>query len=187
MASISLKVFITPFADRGVEEATRWSCDAANEALKQVNAIWQKAKVGFVIDDCIVDKPLDMAKSARNDDKRLLGVLSFRHDPDNHVHIYLVNSIENLVAGGGSYLDSDPEAASFVQWYGNAVTNGRALAHELGHLMSLDHMKIDYFQARQAALLRNNLMVEGMITGSDLTPKQISQVKGSKLVKRFGG
>ena len=48
-------------------------------------------------------------------------------------------------------------------------------------------MKIDYMKEKQAALLRNNLMVEGMISGNDLTPKQISQVKGSKLVNRFGG
>jgi hypothetical protein len=187
MTSISLKVFITPFADKGSEEAAKWSCDSANEALKQVNTIWQKANVGFVINDCIMDRPLDMEKGSRNDDKRLLGVLSLRHDTDSFVHIYLVNAIENLIAGGGSYLNSDPEPASFVQWYGNPLANGRALAHELGHLMSLDHMKIDYMHAKQAALLRNNLMVEGMISGDDLTPKQISNVKGSKLVKQFGG
>ena len=187
MASISLKVFITPFADKGSEEAAKWSCDSANEALKQVNTIWQKANVGFVINDCIMDRPLDMEKGSRNDDKRLLGVLSLRHDTDSLVHIYLVNAIANLMAGGSSYPNSDPEPASFVQWYGNPLANGRAWAHELGHLMSLDHMKIDYMKEKQAALLRNNLMVEGMISGNDLTPKQISQVKGSKLVKRFGG
>ena len=95
MASVSLKVFITPFADKGSEEAAKWSCDSANEALKQVNTIWQKANVGFVINDCIMDRPLDMEKGSRNDDKRLLGVLSLRHDTDSLVHIYLVNAIAN--------------------------------------------------------------------------------------------
>jgi hypothetical protein len=48
----------------------------------------------------MIDKPLDMAKNARNNDKRLLDVLSLRHDPDNAVHIYLVDPILNLSAGG---------------------------------------------------------------------------------------
>jgi hypothetical protein len=186
MSSILLKVFITPFAEKGVEEATKWSRDVAKDALDVVNATWLKANVGFVIDDCVMDKPLDMPKSARNDDRRLLDVLSLRHEPDNRVHIYLVNPIENLAAGGCSYVDSDPEPASFIQWYGNIAADARAWAHELGHLMSLDHVEINYADDRQKAL-RSNLMTKGLSMGSDLTDKQIGKVKGSKLVKRFGG
>jgi hypothetical protein len=186
MSSILLRVYVTPFAEKGVEEAAKWSCDLANEALKEVNAIWSKANVAFVINDCVIDKPLDMAKSARNSDRGLLDVLSLRHKPDNLVHIYLVNAIENLSAGGSSYVDSDPEPASFIQWYGNAVSNGRAWAHEVGHLMSLDHVEINYADERQAKL-RSNLMTKGLSMGRDLTAKQIGRVKASKLVKRFGG
>ena len=40
MSSISLKIYITPFADKGVGEAAKWSCDTAKEALNVVNAIW---------------------------------------------------------------------------------------------------------------------------------------------------
>jgi hypothetical protein len=114
----------------------------------------------------------------------LLDVLSLRHTPDNLVHIYLVNPIGNLSAGGSSYVDSDPEPAGFIQWYGNVDANGRAWAHELGHLMSLDHVEIDYADERQAAL-RSNLMTKGLSMGRDLTDKQIGRVKGSKLVKQF--
>jgi hypothetical protein len=187
MAPIPLKVYITPFAEKGVKEAEKWSGDAAREALTVVNAIWSKANVTFGIHDCVIDKPLDIAKSARNDDQKLLDVLSSRHQPDNLVHIYLVNPIENLSAGGSSYPDSDPEPASFVQWYGTAPANGRAWAHELGHLMSLVHVEIDYANERQAAALNSNLMTKGLSTGTDLTDKQIGRVKGSNLVKRFGG
>ena len=186
MSSILLKVYITPFAEKGVQEAAKWSSDAAREALNVVNAIWLKANIAFAINDCVIDKPLDMAKSARNNDQRLLDVLSLRHQPDNLVHIYLVNPIQNLSAGGCSYVDSDPEPASFIQWYGNVVANGRAWAHELGHLMSLDHVEIDYADERQAAL-RSNLMTKGLSMGRDLTDKQIGKVKASKLVTRFGG
>jgi hypothetical protein len=186
MSSISLKVYITPFAEQGVGEPEKWSRDAAKESLNVVNEIWSKANIAFVINDCVIDKPLDMAKSARNNDQRVLDVLSSRHKPDSLVHIYLVNPIENLSAGVSSYVDSDPEPASFIQWYGNVVANGRAWAHELGHLMSLDHVEIDYADERQAAL-RSNLMTKGLSMGRDLTDKQIGRVKGSKLVKRFGG
>ena len=186
MSPIPLKVYITPFAERGVVEPQKWSCDAATEALNVAKAIWSRANIAFVINDCVIDKPLDIEKSARNDDRRLLDVLSLRHQPDNLVHIYLVNAIESLSAGGSSYPDSDPEPASFVQWYGTAVANGRAWAHELGHLMSLDHVEIDFADEKQAAL-RSNLMTKGLSMGRDLTDKQIGKVKASKLVTRFGG
>jgi hypothetical protein len=186
MSTIPLKIFITPFAEKGVVEAEKWSREAANKALNVVNDIWSKASIAFVINDCVIDKPLDMAKSARNDDQRLLGVLSYRHQPDKMVHIYLVNPIENLAAGGGSYLDSDPEPASFIQWYGNVDANGRAWAHELGHLMSLDHVAIDYANAAQAAL-HDNLMTKGLSLGRELTGGQIDRVKRSNLIKRFSG
>jgi len=187
MATIPLRIYITPFADKGVVEPEKWSRDAATKALNVVNDIWSKANVAFVINDCVIDKPLDMAKSARNDDRRLLGVLSYRHQPDKAVHVYLVNPIENLIAGGGSYLNSDPEAASFVQWYGNVDSNGRAWAHELGHLMSLDHVDINYADERQAAALLNNLMTRAMGVGRNLTDKQIDSVKRSNLLKQSSG
>ena len=186
MASILLRVYVTPFAEQGVEEPPKWSCDTAREALVVVNKIWLKANIAFVINECVTDKPLDMAKSARNSDRRVLDGLSLRYKPDNLVHIYLVNPIENLAAGGGSYLDSDPEPSSFIQWYYNGVANGRAWAHELGHLMSLDHVEIDYSNEKPTAL-RSNLMRKDLTMGTDLTKQQIQSVKGSKLVKRFGG
>ncbi|MGY3120204.1 hypothetical protein ACVWXQ_004141 [Bradyrhizobium sp. S3.14.4] len=95
---IPLRIYITPFADRGVVEPGQWSSDTAKKALDVVNTIWSKAKIAFVISDCLMEKPLDMAKSARSNDQRLLGVLASRHDPDNAIHIYIVNSIENLSA-----------------------------------------------------------------------------------------
>ena len=184
---IPLRIYITPFAERGVVEPRQWSSDTAKKALDVVNTIWSKAKIAFVISDCLMEKPLDMAKSARSNDQRLLGVLTSRHDPDNAIHIYIVNSIENLSAGGSSYPNSEPEPASFVQWYGNDHANGRAWAHELGHLMSLDHVEIDYSNEKQAAQRVKNLMTTGLSAGSDLTGQQIDAAKGSKLVKRFGG
>ncbi len=186
MAAIPLKIYITPFAEQNVREPEKWSDDSAKEALNVVNAIWAKANITFVIKESAVDKPLDMAKSVRNNDQRLLDVLTSRHVPDSSIHIYLVNAIENLVAGGGSYADSDPEPASFVQWYGNAASNGRAWAHELGHLMSLDHVEVDYADERQASL-RSNLMTKGLTMGRDLTAGQIRKVQGSKLVGRLSG
>ena len=186
LVSIPLKVYITPFAERGVPESVKWSGDTAKAALNVVNTIWSKADIAFVIKECVIDKPLDMAKNARNSGQRLLDVLSLRHAPDNAVHIYLVASIENLAAGGSSYLHSDPEPASFVQWYGADVASGRAWAHELGHLMSLDHIEIDYADQKQA-VLRSNLMTKGLSVGADLTDQQVRTAKASKLVKRFGG
>ena len=184
MSAIPLKVYVTPFAEQSVKEAEKWSCDAAREAVNVVNTIWSKANLTFVINDCVVDKPLDMAKSVRNNDQRLLDVLTSRHLPDKLVHIYLVNPIVNLSAGGCSYVNSDPEPASFIQWYGTVPANGRTFADELGHLLSLDHVEVDYAKESQA-VLRRNLMTKGLSMESDLVDRQIARVKGSKLVNRF--
>jgi hypothetical protein len=183
MSAIPLNIYVTPFVD----EAAKWTCDKARETLDVVNKIWLKAKISFAINDCITDDPLDLEKKERTHDQVLLDALSERHKPDNFVHIYLVNRIPNLNAGGASYLDSYPQAASFVQRYDNAVGSGRAWAHELGHLLSLDHVDIDYSNERQAALLVNNLMTKGLAVGTELSADQISQAKASKLLKRFGG
>lgn len=187
MPPIPLKVYITPFADKGVVEPAKWDCDQAKNALNVVNAIWAKAKISFVISDCIVDKPLDMDKSARKSGQKVLDTLSLRRGPDNFVHIFLINMVEGLTEGGLSYPDSNPEPASFVQRYDDDAGKGRAWAHELGHLMSLEHAERDSPNAKDAAKLSANLMREGLTVARDLTDKQIGQAKASKLVKRFGG
>jgi len=187
MPTIPIHILITPFAEKGEAEASTWSCSTAFDAVSVANRIWLAAKIQFALKDCTVDTPLDMAKGSRSDDQRVLDVLSYRRPAGGSVNVFLINSVPNLTAGGSSYLNSDPEAASFVQWYGKTDANGRALAHELGHLLGLDHVKVDYKNERRAAKQITNLMVEGLTTGTDLLPDQIISAKGSKLAKKFGG
>ena len=105
---------------------------------------------------------------------------SLLHPPDSLVHIYLVNPIKNLAAGGSSYVDSDPEPASFV----NGTTRPTPMdAPGLMNSATSRHIEVDYADERQAAL-RNNLMTKGLSVGRDLTQKQSSKVKSSKLVVR---
>jgi hypothetical protein len=184
MPAIPLRVFITPFAIKGDSEPAGWTCDTASDALNVVNSIWSKAKIQFVIQECTLAKPLEMAKDARTHDQRLLDVLSLRRPAHKNVHIFLLNAIPNLTAGGASYLNSDPEAASFVQSYGTAAASGRAWAHELGHLLSLDHIEIDYSDQKQLKD-RSNLMVKGLSVGTDLNTTQIGDANKSKLAQQF--
>lgn len=186
MITIPLNIFVTPFAERGQAEDAAWSCASANSAIEVVNRIWSVADIKFGVKECSVDKPLDMAKDARTDDKRMLNTLSYRRPAGGAVHIFLINAVTGLGAGGLSYLNSDPEAAAYVQWYIQTEANARALAHELGHLLSLDHPKINYADEKRAAKEILNLMKEGLSTGTDLTAKQISDAKGSDLAKKFG-
>jgi len=146
----------------------------------------EKAALQFAVKDCTVDTPIDLPKGSRNSDQRVLDVLSFRRPATGLVTVFLISAQTNLSAGGSSYLNSDPEASCFVQWYGKTEANGRALAHELGHLLGLDHVKVDYSNERRAAKQIGNLMVEGLTTGTDLAPDQIQSAKASKLAKKFG-
>jgi len=186
MPAIPLYIWLTPFAEKGTAEPLSWNAASATEAIEIVNGIWQQANVQFMAKEMKEDQPIDIAKDARANDRRLLDTLSYRRPAGGSVHVFLINSVPGLNAGGASYLDSDPEAATFVQWYGKPAANGRALAHELGHLLSLDHLMVDYTQERRAAKQITNLMVEGLTTGTALLPDQIKAAKSSKLAKRFG-
>ena len=187
MPMIPLNIFITPFAERGKAETVAWTCDSAAEALRVVNRIWVASNIQFQIKACTVDTPLDIAKDSRTKDQLLLDVLSNRRPAGTSVNIFLVNRLAGLKAGGLSYFNSDPEAACFVQQYDDADSSGRAIAHELGHLLSLDHVKVDYTDPQKAAKLLTNLMVEGLSMGTDLSAPQITSAKASKLAKKFGG
>jgi hypothetical protein len=187
MAAIPVQVFITSFAEKGQAEAAAWSCSKAVDAIGVANRIWKAADVQFGSKECKVDTPLDVAKDARGNDQRILDTLSYRRPATGVVNIFLVNAIPNLNAGGSSYLDSDPEPACFVQWYGETEANGRALAHELGHLLGLDHLEVGYSNEQRAAKQIHNLMVKGLATGTELSADQIKTARGSKLAKRFGG
>ena len=182
MPAIPVRVFITPFAVRGTSEPAAWTSDDAADVLNVVNSIWSKSKIQFVIQQCSVDKPLEMAPEARNNDQRVLDVLSMRRPAGSNIHIFLLNAIPNLKAGGGSYLNSDPEAASFVQSYGNNTASGRAWAHELGHLLSLDHVKMPNTPSAKDL---SNLMREGLSVGIELSAPQMDQAQKSKLAQRF--
>ena len=136
--------------------------------------------------DVVFDTPLDLPKGSRTRDQLVLDVLSDRRPAGTLVTIS-DQSGAGSYRGRTSYLNSDPEAACFVQQYDDARSSGRALAHELGHLLGLDHVKIDYQNERLAKTQVKNLMVEGMTVGTSLTPDQIKTAKGGKLSKKFGG
>jgi hypothetical protein len=186
MPAIPMHVLITPFSEKGEAETASWTCSYVVDAVNAANVIWKKAALQFAVKDCTVDTPIDLPKGSRDNDQRVLDVLSFRRPATGLVTVFLISAQTNLTAGGSSYLNSDPEASCFVQWYGKTEANGRALAHELGHLLGLDHVKVNYSDERSAARQIGNLMVEGLTMGTDLAPGQIQSAKGSKLAKKFG-
>ncbi len=188
MSIVPLNIVVTPFSERGQTEPSTWTGTDASDALRVANHIWMPTNIQFHLkQDIVFDTPLDLPKGSRTRDQLVLDVLSDRRPAGTLVHVFLINRVQGLVAGGLSYLNSDPEAACFVQQYDNATSSGRALAHELGHLLGLDHVKVDYQNERLAKVQLNNLMVEGLTVGTSLTPAQIKTAKGGKLAKKFGG
>jgi hypothetical protein len=188
MLIVPLNIVVTPFSERGQTEPSTWTDSDPGDALVVANNIWMPANIQFHLKQAVVfDTPLDLPKGSRTRDQLVLDVLSDRRPAGTLVHVFLINRVQGLTAGGTSYLNSDPEAACFVQQYDNASSSGRALAHELGHLLGLDHVKVDYQNERLAKTQVSNLMVEGLTVGTSLTPSQIKTAKGGKLAKKFGG
>ena len=188
MPNVPLNLLVTPFSERGQVEPSTWTGTSPADALRVANTIWMPANIQFHLkQDVVLDTPLDLPKGTRTHDQVVLDGLSIRRPAGTLVNVFLINRVPGLTAGGTSYLNSDPEAACFVQQYDNATSSGRALAHELGHLLGLDHVKVDYQNERLARTQVQNLMVEGMSVGTSLTPDQIKTAKGGKLSKKFGG
>jgi hypothetical protein len=188
MPTVPVNLVVTPFSERGQAEPSTWTGTDPTDALRVANTIWMPANIQFHLkQDVVFDPPLDLPKGTRTHDQVVLDGLSIRRPAGTMVNVFLINSVPGLIAGGLSYLNSDPEAACFVQRYDNATASGRALAHELGHLLGLDHVKVDYQNERLAKTQIYNLMVEAMTTGTNLTPDQIKAAKSGKLAKKFAG
>ena len=188
MLIVPLKIMITPFSERGVDEPSTWTTTAATDALRVANTIWMVANVQFHLKEPVsVDTPLDLPKGSRKDENLVLNVLSDRRPAGTLANVFLINPVQGLVAGGASYHDGDPEAACFAQEYSDATSSGRALAHEFGHLLSLEDITIDFQNERQAAIQRKNLMYEALTTGTNLDPTQIKKVKSGRLARKFAG
>jgi hypothetical protein len=188
MPIVPVNLVVTPFSERGQVETSTWTGTDPTDALRVANTIWMAANIQFHLkQDVVFDTPLDLPKGTRTRDQVVLDGLSIRRPAGTLVNVFLINRVPGLTAGGLSYLNSNPEAACFVQQYDNATSSGRALAHELGHLLGLDHVKVDYQNERHAKTQINNLMVEGMTVGTSLTPDQIKTAKGGKLIRKFGG
>jgi len=185
MPAIPLNILITPLTTKGSVESGDWTAETAQEAVREASRIWSSADIQFLVKETTVDKALDVAEETRTHDQRLLDILTYRRPAAGLVNVFLIHSIAALKAGGASYLDSDPEPACFVQKYDNAAADGRALAHELGHLLSLDHLKVNYSNETKAAEEIKNLMVEGLRMGTTLSAGQIRAAKNSKLAKKF--
>ena len=188
MPIVPLNLVVTPFSERGQVEPSTWTGTDPTDALRVANAIWMPANIQFHLkQDVVLDTPLDLPKGTRTHEQVVLDGLSIRRPAGTLVNVFLINRVPGLIAGGLSYLNSDPEAACFVQQYDDAKSSGRALAHELGHLLSLDDLKIDYQNVRLARIQVNNLMVPAMTVATGLTPDQIKAAKAGKLIKKFGG
>jgi hypothetical protein len=185
--AVPVQAYITPFSEGGQAEASVWSEPDVHAAIRVANRIWAVAGIHLSLRTCILDAALDIRHDARMNGERLLNVLSYRHPAGGSVNVFFINSVAGLTAGGLSYLNSEPEAACYVQYYSAEQANGRVVAHELGHLLSLDHVLIDFRAERRAARLLNNLMREGLGVGTELDSAQIRNAQGSRLARRFGG
>lgn len=184
---IPVNAFITPFSENGQDEPSQWSEATVDEAVSVASRIWSSANIRVSLRACTLDAAYSIRRDARTNEGLILGALASRRPAGAGVNVFFINSVAGLTAGGLSYYNSEPEAACYVQCYQTAPSNGRVVAHEIGHLLRLEHVVIDFKQERRAARLLNNLMREGLSMGTELETWQISRARQSRLAQRFGG
>jgi len=98
-----------------------------------------------------------------------------RFPAQSGLSILLVADFERSDLGGEAI---EAKSACIVCALGNPGT-GKALAHELAHLLGLQHV------ARDAARAAWNLMYEALRAGDELTPAQVSAARTSRIARSF--
>ena len=144
------------------------------EGLAQANQILASTSVSFQI------ASIDNHRIAAPHDREVVTENGFlflaRRIPARRgVRLFVVCRFENQEAG----LAVEEQRACIVKHLRNPLF-GKTLAHELGHLLSLDHVTT-------GSRASYNLMWPGLRHGDELAPDQIREARNSALARAFPG
>ncbi|MCW3106331.1 MAG: hypothetical protein JWQ09_837 [Segetibacter sp.] len=173
---ITLLVFKKP-------EPSKWKPAFIKQVVDASTALWNKAAgISFSLRSTVAEAPIELIHGSSTVDDEGFFFLRAQFPPkkDNTVSMLLINSFSS-----GSNLGKSVESliTCAISYYTSTVDpNGKNLSHELGHLLSLPHIKRTKDPVRDVS----NLMYEGAHL-TQLEPEQVKAAQNSPLAKRFGG
>ena len=173
----------------GSNQPQRWTPDYARSVLDNASGLLKdRAQVQFYFNSC---EPAveEMPAGTRADavDEAGYHFLAARHRAGAGVRVLLVDRIAQRDVGGEARYQT---RVCLLAFGSDLPPTGRMLAHELGHLLELEHVnRVDGpGNEKQNAAVARNLMNAGALNPiAELTPDQVQQARGSALARRFGG
>jgi hypothetical protein len=189
LIQIPADVTIVTVSTNGSNQPQRWTPDYARSVLNNASGLLKdRAQIQFYLNSCAAATE-EMPAGTRSDvvDESGYHFLVARHKAGAGVRVLLVDRVSQRDVGGEARAQT---RACLVAFGADLSSTGRMLAHELGHLLDLDHVdRIDGpGHEKQNAAAARNLMNAGALNPlAELTPDQVSQARGSALASRFGG
>ena len=168
----------------------RWTDDSIRSAFQGANRIWSKSGISFSVrsvgafSDSVINGP---ASGAMNNETFFY--LLANYPGRDYPVAFFVHQFAGT-EGGTSTVIKKMNWGLAVGYSSNQAENSRILSHELGHLVSLDHVDKDVHVSPKTpmpAWMRKNLMYSAISLDTQLGDDQINAAKDSALAKKFGG
>jgi hypothetical protein len=155
------------------ENSVRRLFVVANKILEQIDISFDLRQIS--------NATVRMPSNSETVDQKAFFYLAAQFPARNCVSLLLVSKFSSFELGGESVEDKSACIIMFLE----EKLGGKVLAHEFGHLLSLEHVPNDLKDIGRNPKDNYNLMFPGLSADTQLTEEQAKQAQQSSLARRF--